>query len=264
MGVVVEELEVLETEGKEVLDVRIDPHDWELTGVTGQLLTRLVDMVEVKVDVPESVDEVSRLEVADLRDHHREQGVRRDVEWHAEEGVGRPLVELAAQAAILHMELEQAMARGQGHLLDEGGIPGTHDVAPAVRVVLDSVDELYDLVGMASAGVGPGPPLVAVNGTEVAVLVGPLIPDADPILLEVGDVGVALQEPQELVDDAAQVQLLGRQDGKTLRQVETHLVAEQAEGTGSGPIGTLLPLVEELLQQVEILLHLILLTGFPT
>ena len=66
----------------------------------------------------------------------------------------RALVELTAQAAILHVELEQAVARRQGHLLDEGGVPCAHDVAPAVRVVLDPVDELDNLIGVTPPGLG--------------------------------------------------------------------------------------------------------------
>ena len=46
---------------------------------------------------------------------------------------------------------------------------------------------------------------------EIAVLVGPLIPDRDAVFLEIGDVRVAGQKPQQLVDDRFQMQLFGRQ-----------------------------------------------------
>src|SRR3712207_8043896 len=45
-------------------------------------------------------------------------------------------------------------------------------------------------------------------------------------LLEPGDVGVAAQEPEQLDDDRAEVELLGRQQRETLGHVEAHLVAE--------------------------------------
>ena len=129
------------------------------------------------------------------------------------------------------------------------------DVATGIRVGLDLLHQLGDLIGVGAVGIGPTAPLVAVDGTEVAVFIGPFVPDADPILLEVGNVGVALQEPQELVDDAAQVQLFGGQNGKPFGEIEPHLMTEQAEGAGPCAVGTFLALVEELLQQVEILTH---------
>ena len=52
------------------------------------------------------------------------------------------------------------------------------------------------------------------------------------------------------MDDAAKVQLLGGQDGKALRQVKPHLMAKEAQGSCSRAVGTFLPLIEELLQQV--------------
>ena len=65
------------------------------------------------------------------------------------------------------------------------------------------------------------------------------------------------------MNDAAEVQLLGGQNGKAIGQVKPHLMTEEAERSCSGPVRTFLPLIEELLQQVEILLHLILLAGLP-
>ena len=50
----------------------------------------------------------------------------------------------------------------------------------------------------AAVGRRPGPPLVAVDRPEVAVLVGPLVPDRDAAVLQPLDVGVAAQEPQQL------------------------------------------------------------------
>ena len=55
------------------------------------------------------------------------------------------------------------------------------------------------------SGRGPAAPLVAVDGPEVAVLVGPLVPDADAAVLQPLHVGVAAQEPQQLGEDADRV-----------------------------------------------------------
>jgi hypothetical protein len=63
-----------------------------------QLLARLLEVVRVQVQVAEGVHEVAHAQAGDLRDHVREQRVAGDVEGHAEEDVGRALVQLAAQA----------------------------------------------------------------------------------------------------------------------------------------------------------------------
>ena len=75
------------------------------------------------------------------------------------------------------------------------------------------------------------------------------------MLAQVGDVGLAAQEPQQLVDDRAQVQLLGGDQRKALRQVEAHLPAEHAAGAGAGAVGFFAAVLEHVLQQVEVLLH---------
>src|SRR5690349_24579711 len=45
----------------------------------------------------------------------------------------------------------------------------------------------------------PRPPLHAVDGPEITRGVGPLVPDRDAVVLEPLDVGVASEEPEELV-----------------------------------------------------------------
>lgn len=62
-------------------------------------------MVAVHVSVAEAVHEVSRLEPADLRQHAGEERVGCDIEWNAEAHVARPLVHLAAELAVSHVEL---------------------------------------------------------------------------------------------------------------------------------------------------------------
>src|SRR5665811_2131501 len=78
----------------------------EGSGLSRQLQPGLVEMVEVEVRVTEGVDEVARLELADLRDHPRQQRVGGDVERHTEEDVRRALVQLAGESAVGDVELE--------------------------------------------------------------------------------------------------------------------------------------------------------------
>ena len=92
--------------------------------------------------------------------------------------------------------------------------------------------------------------MLAVHRAEVAILVRPFIPDADPILLEVFGVGAALQKPQQFVDDGFQVALLGGDQREALRQIEAHLVAEHADGAGAGAVGFFRAVVQHVLHQI--------------
>ena len=163
--------------------------------------------------VAEGVHEVADLEAGHLGDHVRQQGVRRDVERHAEEHVGRALVELAAQPAAGlgrgDVELEHRVARRQRHVGYVGDVPRRDDVPARVGVGADLLDDLRELVDVPAVGGRPRAPLVAVDRTEVAVGVGPLVPDGDAAVLQPLHVGVAAHEPQQLAEDRPGVHLLG-------------------------------------------------------
>ncbi len=205
--------------------------------------------------IAQGVDEVAHAQVAGLRHHVGEQRVAGDVERHAEEDVAAALVKLATEPPIDHVELEQAVARHQRHLRQLGHVPGRHQQPARVRVAPDLLDHPLDLVDLDPVGTGPAAPLLAIHRAQLAIGIGPLVPDADLVRLEVGDVGVALQEPQQLVHDRAQVQLLGGQQRKTLRQVEAHLPAEHAARSGTGAVGFLGALFQHVGQQFQVLLH---------
>src|SRR4051812_36077527 len=86
------------------------------------------------------------------------------------------------------------------------------------------------------------------------MLVGPLVPDRYAALLQPFHVGVAAQEPEQLVDDGFEMQLLGRQQRKAVAQAEAHLAAEHRARAGAGAVGLERAALEQLLQQIEILL----------
>ena len=60
------------------------------------------------------------------------------------------------------------------------------------------------------------------------VAVGVVVPDVYAVFDQIGDVGVAAQEPQQFVDHSFEEHLLGRQQRESLAQVEPHLMAEDA------------------------------------
>ncbi len=262
VGVVVFEIEVFEGEGVDVADGGVDGEGGEGAGVAGELEAGLVEVIGVEVEVAEGVDEVARFVVEGLGDHHGEEGVGGDVEGDAEEEVGAALVELAGEAGALavlfglvDVELEEEVAGGEGHLVDLADVPGGDEVSAGVGIVFEGVHEAGDLVdGRAVLGL-PGAPLLSVDGAELAVFVGPFVPDADAVFLEVGDVGVAFEEPEELVDDGAEVELFGGEAGEAVTKVEAGLAAEDREGAGAGAVGAFFAVLKDVPEEVEVLLH---------
>ena len=125
------------------------------------------------------------------------------------------------------------MARGQGHQVKLAGVPSAYDESAAGGVVLDLLDDLLDLVDASAFRRFPIGPLGAVDAAEVAILVGPFIPNGNAVVVQILDVGIAFEEPEQLVDDRAQVQLLGGEAGETDSQVEAGLGSE--DGVGAGP-----------------------------
>ena len=111
-----------------------------------QLQPRLLEMIEIEVRIAERVDELARLVAGDLRDHQGQQRVGGDVERHAEKNVGGALVKLAGQPAVRDVELEQAMARRQRHLVDVGRIPRRDDQAARIGIAPDRCDHVGDLI----------------------------------------------------------------------------------------------------------------------
>ena len=205
--------------------------------------------------VAERVDEDAGLEPAHLRHRHGQQRVGGDVERHAEEDVGRALIELARQRAVGDVELEQAMARRQRHRLDLRRVPGGDDEPARGRVAADLGEHIGELVDAAAVRRRPGAPLLAVDRAEIAVLVGPFVPDGDAVLVEIFDVGFAAQEPEQFVDDRFQMQLLGGEQRKAGGKVEPHLMAEDRAGADAGAVALLHALGEHAVHEVEILAH---------
>ena len=212
-------------------------------------------MVRIQVAIAPGPDEVAHFQPALLRQHVRQQRVTGDVERHPQEDIRRPLVQLQRQFPVRDMRLEQAMARRQRHRVQFPRVPRRHDLPPRRRIGADIRDQSPDLVDMTAVRRLPVAPLLAVDGAEIAVLVGPFVPDAHLAVLQPAHVGVAAQEPQQLDDDRSQVELLGGQHRKPLRQIEAHLVAEHAERARAGPVHLPRARIEHAAHQVEILLH---------
>ena len=101
----------------------------------------------------------------------------------------------------------------------------------------------------------PVAPLRAIDAAQVAPRIGPFIPDRDPVFVQVPDVGVPAQEPQQLVDDRFDVELLGGQQRESFRQRKPCLRAKHRVGAGAGAVRFEFSFLQHQAKQFVILQH---------
>lgn len=82
---VADQLEILETEGEQILHLGVELHGRQRQRLAGQLQVGLFQVVGVKVAVTARPDELAGLQAADLRDHQRQERIAGDVERHTQE-----------------------------------------------------------------------------------------------------------------------------------------------------------------------------------
>jgi len=75
------------------------------------------------------------------------------------------------------------------------------------------------------------------------------------LIAEIGDVGVALEEPEELVNDRAKVQFFRGNEWEALAQVKAFLSAKNGIRSCARAVGFDFSLLENELQKAVILLH---------
>jgi hypothetical protein len=227
---------------------------------TAELQRHLLVVVAVNVAVTARPDEVAHVQVALLRHHVGQQGVAGNVEGHAQKNIGTALVQLAAQFGFFaralcrrHIELEERVARHERHLVKLGHVPRADDDAAAVGVAFEGINDLLYLVNVSAIWGGPAAPLHAVNGAKVAVFAGPFIPNRYVAFFEPVVVARPRQEPQQLLNDGAQVNLLGGDQRKPIVQIEAHLMAKHALGARAGAVGFSNTVIGHVLHEIFIL-----------
>jgi hypothetical protein len=236
----------------EVAELGVEDEAGGRAGFAAELFAGLVEVVFVQMEIAEGVDEIAGAEVADLGDHAGEEGVGGEVEGDAEEEVGAALVELAAEFAVEDEELKEGVAGREGHGFDFGGVPGGDDVAAAVGLGADLGEDAGDLVDGAAVGRAPVAPLGAVDAAEIAVGVGPFVPDADAVFLEPADIGFAAEEPEELVDDRFEVDLFGGEEREAVAEGKAGLRAEEGERAGAGAVGLGAALIQDEAEEIQV------------
>src|SRR5438876_7531988 len=98
---------------------------------------------------------------------------------------------MARQFSVGDVELKEAMAGGEPHLVDPRHVPGAHDQSAAVGVGLDLFDDPGDLVDAPAAGRVPAPPLGSVYRSQISLFVGPFVPNRDAVIPKIFDIGAA-------------------------------------------------------------------------
>lgn len=226
--IISEQLEVLIAEVENVTHLRIEFHLRERTKFARQLQSHLIEMIVVDMRIAERMDKLSCFEPGNVRNHLQQQRVRSDVERHSEENIRAALVELQAESPVGNVELKEGMAGRQVHISQITDIPCADDDAARVRIVANHVDRLTDLIDRSAFVISPRTSLVTVDRPQITVRIRPFVPDAYAMLLQVTHIRIALQEPQQLVNDRFQMQSLGRKQRESLAQVESHLIPEYA------------------------------------
>ncbi|MNR33628.1 hypothetical protein D3C85_1513130 [compost metagenome] len=105
---------------------------------------------------------------------------------------------------------------------------------------------------MAAIRGGPAAPLDAVDRSQVAVGVGPFVPDGDALVLHPLHVRFAAQEPQQLHGDGLEMDAFGGDQREAFGQVEADLAAEHAGGAGPCTVGFVRAMGHDIAQEVFI------------
>ncbi len=100
MALIIGQLKIFIAEAEQVFSLRIDLHLRHWKWLAPQLCMHLLQVIHVDVHITEGVNEIAGLEAHDLRNHHREQCVRRDVERYAEKYIRASLIHLAAEFPV--------------------------------------------------------------------------------------------------------------------------------------------------------------------
>src|SRR5258707_7648574 len=105
MSLIILQGEIPITETEDVRHLWVQCHHRQRIGTPRELLARLIEMVEIKMRVAETMHELARLQAGDLRHHHGEKRIGGDVEGHAQKDVRRALIELTRQSSLGDREL---------------------------------------------------------------------------------------------------------------------------------------------------------------
>ena len=162
---------------------------------------------------------------------------------------------MQVEPSVGDVELHQQVARRQGHVGQVGDVPGAHDDTAGVRVVLDGIHRLADLIDVAFRELAGllvarvAPPLAPTGsrrwGPNSPSSFAHGFPDRRMGRQAVVDVGRAAQEPQKLPQYGVEQHLLGGDEGEALPQVVVRLQPEQRQRLHRRAVGALHAVVQD-------------------
>mmetsp|Transcript_2869 Transcript_2869/g.6583 ORF Transcript_2869/g.6583 Transcript_2869/m.6583 type:complete len:296 (-) Transcript_2869:912-1799(-) len=252
-----------------VLFCRIDLDLGEGAGHALELLLQCINMVGINMSIANGVDKVASLKAAYLSDHMSQESIRCDVERNAQAHVGTALIHLTGQLALVRVDVKLAehVTGRQGHLVEISWVPGRHDDAAVLGVVLDLINALGKLVDALSGVIGVhrfvlGPkvtPLEAIDRPEVTDLAvaettvveefaaAIAVPDVDILGGKVIGIGIARDEPNKLFGDTAPKRAFGSKKGKSIiTKAEAHLSAKLGKRPSAGAVTTADPILNDI------------------
>src|SRR5690606_24755303 len=172
-----------------------------------------------------------------------------------EKRIGRALIQMTTQGSVCHVKLKKAVTRCQSHFVELADIPCIDDDPARIGIVPERKNRFADLVNCLSFRGRPTSPLLAINRSEIPVFIRPFIPYAHAVLVQIANVCIPLQEPQEFINDRLQMQLFGCAQRKSFTQIKPHLMAEDADRPRTRPVRLLDAIVKNMLKEIEVLLH---------
>jgi len=236
MGIVTLQSEILIAEIVDVFDLRIQVHPGQWPEIARKLFPNLILMVFIDVQVAEGMNKIAWFQSGDLRHHHGQERVGGNVERHAQKEIRAALVKLAAETIAADIELEKRVTRRQSHLIQLTRIPSRNDQASAVRGFPYLLDDVVYLIDRPAVGRSPIAPLRAVDTAQVTIGIGPFIPDSHLVFVEILDIRITAQEPEQFMDDGTQMDLFGSQQRKGIPQREPGLGTEHGQCFDPGAV----------------------------
>ena len=115
MRPVIDQLEVLVTEIKNVVHVGIDLHLRRRQGISGQLQVRLLQVIHIQVRVTQCVHELARRKTGHPGHHQGQQGIGGDVERFSD-------IQVLSQIASLNSYIRLYLIRSRFYRLAMDGV----------------------------------------------------------------------------------------------------------------------------------------------
>ena len=103
---------------------------------------------------------------------------------------------------------------------------------------------------MSTIGSRPRTPLVTINWTQIAIFIGPFVPNRNLVIVQILDVRIALQKPQQLVNDTAQVEFLGREAREALGKVKAGLATKHRTGASASAVRAIHTVIDNIFKKV--------------